>query len=119
MELKFLNTLNGHYQMKKRLYIVYKTYNYLGEIFYCVKTRKFNHEKYEEKPKYTYIEKRTGARVIIPFAKNKILTKKAFKRFLKKQVGISRKYKKGNNIRQFLDNAIKHIEEFKEKKRGD
>lgn len=52
MKLKFINTLNGHYQMKKRLYRVYATYNYLGEVFFCVKARKFNYDTRYGKWKY-------------------------------------------------------------------
>lgn len=115
MKIKFINTLNGHYEIKKRLYKVYATYNYLGEIFYCVKTKKWNYDRFrEKKPKYTYLEKKTGARIIISFAKDKILTRKEFVRAVRKKVKKARQYKHGNNIREFLENRVKEINEFRE-----
>lgn len=111
MKLKFINTLDGQYKGKKRLYRVYATYNYLGEVFFCVKARKFNYDSRYGKWKYVYLEPKTGMKINIPFGRDKILTRREFVRFIRKQLKISRRSNRGNNIREVVRyNIYKYCE---------
>ena len=100
MKIKLLNYNCGK-GTKKRFYIVYKTYKYLGETFYCVKSRKG--QKCCSCRKIAYIEKRTGRGYM--FGVQHIMTEKEFKKEMRKI--LTRNAKAGcESLHKIIENRI-------------
>ena len=101
MKIKLLN-YNCRKGTIKRFFIVYKTYKYLGETFYCVKTRKG--QKYFAWKKIAYVEKRTGRGCM--FGVQHIMTEKESKKEMRKILTRSAKAGGGESLHKIIEKRI-------------
>lgn len=100
MTIKLLNNCQYNKKTNKRFFIVYKKYEYMGEVFYCVKNKRVI-QKHDGK-KYMYLERKTGRRLLSRV--NEILSDKAFKKAVRKMLTQSARAHKGESLHAIIKN---------------
>ncbi len=108
MKIKLLNVIMADKKLRKRLFIVVKEYDYCGEKFYCVKTRRFS-PLYKVGVKYDYIEPKTGCRISLYrlFEKKEPLTEHQFKKRMRKLVALAARNGQGRNIHEVIASKLR------------
>lgn len=100
MTIKLLNNCQYNKKTNKRFFIVYKKYEYMGEVFYCVRNKRVI-QKHDGK-KYMYLERKTGRRLLSRV--NEILSDKAFKKAVRKMLTQSARAHKGESLHAIIKN---------------
>ena len=100
MTIKLLNNCRYNKKTNKRFFIVYKKYEYMGEVFYCVKNKRVI-QKHDGK-KYMYLERKTGRRLLSQV--NEILGDKGFKKAVRKVLIKSAKARTGESLHAIIKN---------------
>lgn len=100
MTIKLLNNSRYNKKTNKRFFIVYKKYEYMGEVFYCVRNKRVI-QKHDGK-KYMYLERKTGRR-LLPRV-NEILGDKGFKKAVRKVLTESAKARTGESLHAIIKN---------------